>query len=902
MADNSTNSIYVPNTFGLNSFLLTHNGESIFYKEFNGESGSIVDIQNDIISIKDHFFNTGEPLTYKFPNGGSALGISTTSPGNILGTTFLPEEVYPISVDYGKIRIALTKNLAESNQYVNFTSVGVGTLHSFECDKQNSKCLIAIDNIIQSPISIGNTVKINSIVNSTTLELDSLEGITQGTILKIGDEYAKVISVKYNGTNVGVGTVTIFRGPTILGTNEVPFDENTDIVTIMSGQYNIVENKIYFTDSPFQGRKYTYTLSASDFSNDTFSFNIFNSAIKTGTVVGLSTQNPPQGLDSGVNYFAIKNYENNFSFAENYQNAISGIPVEFTTTIGQYDELTPIGEMKLNVLDVSGGSSFSGRAFLRSEYSGNTVFDDISPQFNGISTSFELKSSGISTIGISSDNGIILVNNIFQYPEFDESFYFEEIGGNSTNINFIGIGTQGDAPKDYDVNVKGFPRGGIIVGYGLSGGSNYQQLKQAKLYETFKNDSGDIYYIDNSNIGIAYSGSGYRQLPGYAASVTFEQNGERISGYGTAIIQDGFVVSVNVSVACTYIGIGSTPSIVIEPPFEYDNVLLSGTSAGIGAKVSFDISDSGEVKEFRFTNPGYGYSTGDILTIPNTIGTSDQTEADRLKIIVLEVGKDTFSAWNLGNLRKLDDLTPYVNGSRKIFNLLENSQLLSLETLPGSPIDIEQNILLFVNDVLQIPGESYSFNGGTQLILSEPPPVGSTVKVYFYTGSTGDMILYDIDPKIKIGDNLKIKKNIEKNPQTQIRRTVKKILSSDKLRTEIYNKKGLTYDSVTYRPVDFTPQNQDLIIGGELISKARESLNSIDVGFTSVKTATGSFSVASASTIGINTSNINIGDYVESIYTDSYKVISIDSGVIGISTSAANQSVTTSTISIWRKI
>jgi hypothetical protein len=902
MADNSTSTVYVPNSFGVNSFLLKHNDESIFYKEFNGASGSVVDIQNNIITIKDHFFNTGETLTYKFPNGGSALGISTTSPGNVLGTTFLPEEVYPIFVDYGKIRIALSKNLAESNQYVDFTSVGIGTVHSFECDKKNSKCLISIDNIIQSPVSIANTVKINSIISNSTLELESLKGITQGTILKIGEEYAKVVNVTYSGTNVGVGTVSIFRGPTVLGTNQVEFDANTDMVTIMSGQYNIVKDTIYFTDPPFQGRKFNYTLFPNDFYNDNFSFSIFNSQIKTGSIVGLTTQNPPQGLDSGRIYFAIKNYENNFSFASTYQNAISGIKVEFTTTAGQYDIFTPIGKMELNVSDISGGSSFSGRAFLKSEYSGNKVFDDISPQFNGISTSFELKSSGISTVGISSDNGIVLVNNIFQYPEFEESFYFEEIGGTSTNINFIGIGTQGDAPKDYDVNVKGFPRGGIIVGYGLSGGFNYQQLKQAKLYETTKNESGGIYYINNSNIGIAYSGSGYRQVPGYAASITFEQNGQRISGYGTAIIQDGFITSVNVSVACTYIGAGSTPSIVIEPPFEYHNVLLSGSSDGIGAKVSFDISDSGEIKEFRFTNPGYGYSTGDILTVPNTVGTSDQTESDTLKILVLDVGKDTFSAWNLGNLRKLDDLTPYVNGTRKIFNLLENSQLLSLESSPGSPIDIAQNVLLFVNDVLQIPGESYSFNGGTQLILSEPPPIGSTVKVYFYTGSPGDMIFNDIDPKIKVGDSLKLKKNLEKNPQTQIRRTVKRIVSSDKLKTEIYNKKGLSYDSVTYRPVDFTPQKQDLIIGGELISKARESLSSIEVGFTSIKTATGSLSVASASTIGINTSNINIGDYVESRYIDSYKVISIAPGVIGISTSATNQSAATLPISIWRKI
>jgi len=79
-------------------------------------------------------------------------------------------------------------------------------------------------------------------------------------------------------------------------------------------------------------------------------------------------------------------------------------------------------------------------------------------------------------------------------------------------------------------------------------------------------------------------------------------------------------------------------------------------------------------------------------------------------------------------------------------------------------------------------------------------------------------------------------------------------------------------------------------------------LESTYVGFTSIKTVTGNFTTEYASTIGINTSNINIGDYVESIFTDSYKVTSISSGSIGISTYATNDIITSAPISIWRKI
>ncbi len=901
MSDNSSSSIYVPSVFGTNSFTLKHKNEPIFYKEFDGEDSEVVDSGNDIISIKDHFFVTGEKLTYIPPALGYRIRISPSSPGNTLSTSFLPDEVYPIVVDSGKIRLAFTEELAVQNDYIDIVGVGTGNPHAFECEKQNTKCLISIDNIIQSPISVASTVAILDIVDNTTLELASLEGITPGTILKVNDEYAKVISVKYGESNTGIGTVVLFRGEAILGTPEIEWDASLDYVSVMSGQYNIVEDRIYFTDAPFEGRKFNYTLTPNDFIESSFSFNIFNTNIKTGSLVGITTQNPPKGLDSGRIYFAIKNYENNFSFADTYQDAISNVKVEFDIDKGQYDKLKPIGDVVITLIDLLGNSSFTGRAFLRSDYDGNAVFDDISQGFNGISTSFELKTSGISTVGIASDNGIVLINNIFQYPEFEESFVYEEVGGTQTNINFIGIGTDFYTTKDYDVNVKGFPRGGIIAGYGLSGGYNYQPLREAKLVETSKIEEDGNYIISNDNIGIAYSGSGYRNEVGYAVSVIFEQNGERIVGYGTGIIQDGYIVSINILENCEYpIGTG-TPAIVIEPPFEYENLELTGSTNGIGARVSFNVSDSGNIEEFKITNPGYGYTVGETLSIPNVVGKSTQISGDELKVIVLYVERDKFSAWNLGNLRKLDDLSSYVNGVRRTFNLMENGQLVSIEALPGSPIEISQTLLVFVNDVLQIPDESYFFNGGTQLIFDEAPPSGSTLKVYFYTGSEGDTIYNDIDPRIKVGDRVVVKKNIELNPRTQFSRTVKRILSSDRLKTEIYNKVGLSYNSITYRPVDLTPQSTDLIIGGEIVSKARDYLSSTGIAFTSVTAVTGTFATAYASTVGINTVGIQTGDYIESEYTDSYQVISISSGVIGISTSATNTGVTTSTITVWRK-
>jgi len=47
-------------------------------------------------------------------------------------------------------------------------------------------------------------------------------------------------------------------------------------------------------------------------------------------------------------------------------------------------------------------------------------------------------------------------------------------------------------------------------------------------------------------------------------------------------------------------------------------------------------------------------------------------------------------------------------------------------------------MLVFINDVLQRPGDSYTFLGGSLLEFTEAPPLGSTIKVYFYEGFDGD--------------------------------------------------------------------------------------------------------------------------------------------------------------------
>jgi len=431
-------------------------------------------------SIRNHFFKTGEKLTYSISDLGSRIGISTFSPGSNGTISQLPSTVYPIVVDKDRIRVALASSLALENSYVDITSLGTISPHSFTCDKQNAKCLISIDNVIQSPISVGSSVGITTIFddNSTKIRINSIDNIKLGTILKINGELSRVISINYTYNTSPEGyDINIYRSKDFLGTPNAKF-VGIQTAYIMEGNYNIEKDKIYFTSAPLEGIEFSARLEANDLNYGTNSFELFTSKLDTGSQVILYSANPPNGLENNKSYFLIKNYTNNYSFTNSYSNAINGISLPFSTPALDGKPVAPINLVQILPID---NSSFHGRVFLKSNYDGNLVFDDVSDQFNGISSSFTLTSSGINTVGIKSDNGIVLINNIFQYPEFDESFIFEEDSVSGiTSISFIGNNETGIlTSKSYDTNISGYPRGGIIVGYALSSGINYQPLRSA---------------------------------------------------------------------------------------------------------------------------------------------------------------------------------------------------------------------------------------------------------------------------------------------------------------------------------------------------------------------------------------------------------------------------------------
>ena len=157
-------------------------------------------------------------------------------------------------------------------------------------------------------------------------------------------------------------------------------------------------------------------------------------------------------------------------------------------------------------------ASFTGRVFLRNDYTTNQIYDDISNEFSGITTNFELKVNGSSAVGMGNTggNGLTLINGIFQRPtaENNPQNNYEILdpttGAATTSIMFTGITTEVGAPieiNEVDINGNQLPRGGVIVSLGSTPGLGYAPLVPAQVYASL-NATGGITTI----VGAASTG------------------------------------------------------------------------------------------------------------------------------------------------------------------------------------------------------------------------------------------------------------------------------------------------------------------------------------------------------------------------------------------------------------
>jgi hypothetical protein len=268
----------------------------------------------------------------------------------------------------------------------------------------------------------------------------------------------------------------------------------------------------------------------------------------------------------------------------------------------------------------------------------------------------------------------------------------------------------------------------------------------------------------------------------------------------------------------------------------YENISLiydsSNTGVGTECFANIIVGFGNSITEFTITNSGYGYSTGDILTIPiggsTGIPTYTSLSYRPFRITVDEVFTDSFSAWYPGQFVVLDDFDSEFDGSKRTFKLKENGELQNFISARGSSLQLNQNILIFINDILQIPEESYKFDGGSQVEFYEPPKFDDKVKVLFFKGSDTDVDEVEVEPTIKVGDKLTLFDRLRstKDTYTQSSRVVSEISFIDAVFTNPYFGPGINSLSNITRTVEWCKQKEDFYLDETLISKSREELNS----------------------------------------------------------------------------
>jgi hypothetical protein len=735
------------------SFGLKSGGFDIFKRSFDGSSSSVVDVTKQTVRINDHFFVTGERVFYGY--GTTPIGIETATVPGIGSTTLLPQDLYVVKASANEIKFASTAEnaLKATPEVLLINAVGVGESHSITSTNQNAKCLVAIDNMIQSPISETNIYSTldADVILGPTLETTGITSFYADDIILVDQEYMIVTGL--GGDNPT--DLQVLRGQ--MGSLTVPHTAGTTIQKFV-GQYNITGSTINFV-GPAEGK----------------------------TPLSTTTGNP------------------------NYRDW-TGITTNSTFQGRVFTRTAPVGSSS-------------------ETYSNNYVFDDISQEFTGIRSEFTLQQSDANTVGYSTYNGIFILNGIFQQPSSPTvtNAYTLAEGSGITTITFQGNGVQ----DGYDPNKTNIPLRGRIISVGSTQGFGFQPLVAAGGTAVVST-AGTI-----SSIAIGRTGSGYRSGIQTVVNVGVQTSSEgnvNLEFIGTAAISGGHIVSIAITNPGTGYTSTNPPEVVIDAPLSYTNLSLvySGvTTAGVGtdAKVDIVVGQGSSVIDFTITQTGFNYGNDEILTVAigGTVGIpTDTTKTyEEFQLTVESIYNDSFNGWTIGSLQVMDSLDSLFDGTRRKFPMSVAGIVTSIETDFGGPIDLDYNLLVFINDILQQPVVAYTFEGGSHITFSEAPQLGDSSHILFYRGTMPiDVPVEEILNNIKEGDIL----NIENDPSRgqkedldQDPRTVTEVVTNDTAETNPYRGPGITENDTLERPVIWCRQTVDKIIDGKPVAKDREN-------------------------------------------------------------------------------
>ena len=398
----------------------------------------------------------------------------------------------------------------------------------------------------------------------------------------------------------------------------------------------------------------------------------------------------------------------------------------------------------------------------------------------------------------------------------------------------------------------------IIGSHSLASGNSVKLKKESLIFKCSKDSyatehkyprGGDPAYDGVEIIGVN-SPTKFDVNVGISTVPTFYKSGGTVQGVIIApraddpaaeqtdvlqvVDEHSFLINSGISTRRHLYARGGTVSIpmdvVFDSPLSYSNIPLTYSSSsvsGIGSNATIDIvvGRGSSVTDFTLKNSGYGYGNGEILTVAigGTTGIPTTSSYHEFQLTVDEIFTDEFTGWSIGQLQDLDDVAYLFDGNRLTFPLSQGGVTISIRSSKGSPVNIEDTLLIFVNDVLQIPGKGFKFEGGSTLTFTEAPKAKDTCKIIFYKGSGDqDVKFRDVIEPVEVGDTLTpsayapTPSYLQEDP-----RTVTLIKSTNNVDTIPYYGPGITADPNQTKPVILTRQTEDMILNGKEISKDR---------------------------------------------------------------------------------
>ena len=836
------------------NFLLQSNTIPIFEKKFN--PATALNLGTGEFTVVDHFFETGEKIIYT--PGSTFTGATVTGIATAGGTLSSGTELFAIKNVKNKDRFKVAKSRADALAGINliFTSAGDGNYHEFEMFKKNEKALISVDGVIQSPIAftpISTTLEFDITDSQTIFSVAGISSITTGDTIKINNEYMEITNVGLGTTSVGpiteTGNVNILevnRG--YIGSSATNHSA-TDVTRLYSGSYNIVDSRIHFTEAPRGTNQSGRTPSNLDPVKSSFNGRVFLRKDYTKNVIFDDISDSFNGIDQS---YRIK-VEGSDTVGINTGSSIlllNGIfqtPTTFNNLGNNYN-FNEVGGTSTNVVFTGITSS-----------NGSLIVSDTDVNQNQLPRGGVIVSLGSTGgLGVAPLVGAKVVPNL-------------GVGG-TTIAGVVGIATTGSSygisTASYN-NITGELQVTTSTNHDFGNINEFVRLDGLTFNPalTIPNDrsfgitgilSATTFTVSigASNQSHAYVGTGtaFEYLhdltfgSGYRNPVSVAVTDLSGTGSGadiSAVAGDGGVLSFTINNN----GTGYTkPQIQVSSP-SYSNLSVTGvsrrgigntTNTGNGALITIDVGAANTavgigstlftVTNFVLENNGYNFKIGDVFKPVGLVTALGVTTMTDFNLTVLDIFNDQYSSWNFGQFDFIDSIKDLQDGERTRFPIIYNSNLLSFEidenNAESALINLDSLLLIFINGVVQNPGEAYTFDGGTSFTFAQAPDPSDVIDIFFYKGTEGvDAVQVSagssVSPTIKVGDSVQLIKNSGVTT-TQDPRVIYSISSSDEVETNLYN--GIGIDERNFKPFNWSKQKIDKKINGELVFKTRDSI------------------------------------------------------------------------------